>query len=179
MYGLQIKELEIRVTQQSIGDLTGRVWLGQPILAEILKISDVAWNSASNSWLSGEEAVVGRHEPSLAQFGGFPDLHPGAEAMRNKSILVTILPKDNNFFSEGGFLGVFAGMIRYSRARNITYGVPGPKEDLWLDYSTVAGILNRAISPFEELIMAALRKEQYLLHCSTACAERGFRKGGE
>jgi hypothetical protein len=230
MYGLQIKQLESRVTQESMGDLTGRMWLGQPVLAERLKISDVAWNSASNPWLSDEEAVAfqssGPHEPSFAQFGGFLDLHPGAEAMRNKSIFVTILPKDKNFFSvspiisvqEGDFLGVFSGLIRYSEHCNVTYGVPGPEENLWLDYSTVTGALNlmsvsrpgeesnvrldweligeqkgekpflmwrvtvralRTIRPFEEMIRAAPRKEQYLLHKSAVGAEKGFRKGGQ
>jgi hypothetical protein len=121
MYGLQIKQLESRVTQQSMGDLTGRIWLSQPVLAERLKISDVAWNSASNPWLSDEEAVAFQssrpHEPSFAQFSGFLDLHPGAEAMRNKSLFVTILPKNKNFFSvcpiisvqEGDFLGFLLG----------------------------------------------------------------------
>ncbi|BDD62667.1 hypothetical protein MAP00_007629 [Monascus purpureus] len=146
--------------------------------------------------------------------------------MRNKSIFVTILPKGKNFFSvcpiipvqEGDFLGVFAGMIRYSAPCNVTYGVPGPEESLWLNYSTVTGALNlmsvsrpgedsnvcldwelmserkgekpflmwrvtvralRTIRPFEEMIRAAPRKEQYLLHKSAAGAERGFRKGGQ
>lgn len=74
--------------------------------------------------------------PSVAQFGGYLDSHPGAEAMRNKSIFVTILPKEKNFFSvcpiisvqEGDFLGVFAGVIRYSGLCNVTYGVPGPEK---------------------------------------------------
>ncbi|KAJ5543316.1 hypothetical protein N7461_009319 [Penicillium sp. DV-2018c] len=154
MYGLQIKQLESRVTQESMGDFTGKMWLGQPDVAERLKISDVAWNSASNQWLSDEEAAAfqssGPHEPSFAQFGGFLDLHSGADAMRDKSIFVTILPKDKDSFSvcpiisvqEGDFLGVFAGMIRYSRPCNVTYGAPGPDENLWLDYSTVTGALN-------------------------------------
>ena len=58
--------------------------------------------------------------------------------MRNKSIFITILPKDKNFFSvypiiivqEGDFLRVFARMIRYSEPYNIIYGVPGPEENL-------------------------------------------------
>ncbi|KAJ5882748.1 uncharacterized protein N7473_011182 [Penicillium subrubescens] len=225
-YGLQIKQLENRVTRESMGDFTGRLWLGQTNLAERLKIPEAAWNNASNPWFSNEEAITfqssGPHEPSFAKFGGFLDLHPGAEAMRNKSIFVTILPDENNFFSvcpiisvqEGDFLGVFAGKIRYSGRCDATYGVPGP-EGLWLDYSTVTGALNlmgvsrpggdanvrldwelinerkegkpfllwrvavralRAIKPFEEIVRTAPRKEQYLLHQSAACAERGFRK---
>ncbi|KAF3386947.1 hypothetical protein F1880_000445, partial [Penicillium rolfsii] len=225
-YGLQIKQLENRVTRESMGDFTGRLWLGQPNLAERLKIPEAAWNNASNPWFSNEEAITFQssrpHEPSFAKFGGFLDLHPGAEAMRNKSIFVTILSDENNFFSvcpiisvqEGDFLRVFAGKIRYSGHCNATYGVPGP-EGLWLDYSTVTGALNlmgvarpgndsnvrldwelinerkegksflmwrvavralRAIKPFEEIVRTAPRKEQYLLHQSAACAERGFRK---
>jgi hypothetical protein len=61
---------------------------------------------------------------------------PGAEAMRNKSIFLTILPKEKNFFSvcpinsiqEADFLGVFAGMIRYSEPCNVA-SVPGPEEN--------------------------------------------------
>ncbi|KAL2695079.1 hypothetical protein AAEP93_004140 [Penicillium crustosum] len=121
-----------------MGDFTRRMWLAQPDVAERLKISDVAWNSASNQWLSDEEAAAfqssGPYEPSFVQFGEFLDLHSGADAMRDKSIFVTILPKDKDFFSvcpiisvqEGDFLGVFAGMVRYSTPCNVTYGVPGP-----------------------------------------------------
>lgn len=230
MYGLQIKQLENRVTRESMGDFTGRLWLGQPNLAERLKIPEVAWDNARNPWFSDEEAVAfqssGSHEPSFAQFGGFLDLHSGAEAMRNKSIFVTVLLKENNFFSvcpiisvqEGDFLGVFSGKIRYSGHCNVIYGIPGPEKGLWLDYSTVTGALNlmgvsrpgddsnvrlnwelinerkgekrflmwrvavralRTIKPFEEIIRNAPRKEQYFLHQLAACAERGFRKGGQ
>jgi hypothetical protein len=37
----------------------------------------------------------------------------------------------------------------------------------------------RPIRPFEEMIRAAPRKEQYLLHKSAAGAERGYRKCGQ
>ncbi|KAL7649271.1 hypothetical protein ACMYSQ_012260 [Aspergillus niger] len=230
MYGLQIKQLESRVIQQSIGDHTGRLWLSEPNVADRLKIPHSAWDSGSNPWHSDEEAINFQsrtpHQPSSTQFGGFFDLYSGGEGMRNKSIFVTILPKDKNFFSvcpiisveEGDCLGVFAGVIRYSGLCNVTYGVPGPEESLWLDYSTVTGALNlmgvsrpgedsnvrldweliserksekpvlmwrvtaraiRSIRPFEEMIRAAPRKEQYLLHKSAAAAERGFRTCGQ
>ncbi|KAJ5346778.1 uncharacterized protein N7506_000031 [Penicillium brevicompactum] len=228
-YGMQIKQLESRVTQESMGDFGGRLCLTQPHVAERLNIPMAAWNNAGNPWFSYQEAIAfqfsGPHEPSTAQLGGYFDLRPGSDTMRNKSIFVTILPKEKAFFSvcsiiavqEGDFLGNFSGMIRYSGRCNDTYGIPGPKENLWLDYSTVTGTLNlmgvsrpgddsnvrldwelfedrkgeksclmwkvavravRAIRPFEELIRAAHRKEQYLLHQSPVCAKRGFMKHG-
>lgn len=43
---------------------------------------------------------------------------------------------------EGDILRVFAGEIRFSSDCNAVYGVPGPKEKLWLDYSKVTGVIN-------------------------------------
>lgn len=137
-----------------MGDFAGRLCLTQPHVAERLNIPIAAWNNADNPWFSYQEAIAfqssGPHEPSTAQLGGYFDLHPGSDTMRNNTIFVTILPKEKAFVSvcsiiavqEGDFLGTFAGMIRYSGRCNDTYGIPGPKENLWLDYSTVTGTLN-------------------------------------
>ena len=43
----------------------------------------------------------------------------------------------------------------------------------------VAVRADRAIRPFEEIIRAAHRKEQYVLHQSAVCAKRGFMKHGQ
>ncbi|KAJ5900370.1 uncharacterized protein N7473_004440 [Penicillium subrubescens] len=55
MYGLQIKQLESRVIQESMGDLTGRLWPSEP---KRLRISHVAWDGSSNQCLSDEEAIT-------------------------------------------------------------------------------------------------------------------------
>lgn len=77
--------------------------------------------------------------------------------MRNKSIFVTIQPKDEKFLTvcpiilvqEGDTLRVFTREIRYSSDYSAVYGIPGPKENLWLNYSTVTGALNfiRVLAP--------------------------------
>ncbi|KAJ5993337.1 hypothetical protein N7451_009061 [Penicillium sp. IBT 35674x] len=226
-YGFYIKQLEERVAEESKGDLTGRLWLSQPFVADRLNVSEIEWNSAINWWSSSVEETVfqlsGSHEPSATPLGGFFDLQPKAATTRNKSIFVTMQPKDDAFLmvcpiitvQEGDILGVFAGEIRYSSDCNPVYGIPGPEENLWLDYSMVTGVLNfmkvsapggdsnvrlqwdlidernegkahliwrvtaaalREIQPFEELVRAAPRKEQYLLHRSAGCAKRGYTK---
>lgn len=77
--------------------------------------------------------------------------------MRNKSIFITIQPKDKKFLTvcpiilvqEGDTLRVFTREIRYSLDYSAVYGIPGPKENLWLNYSTVTGALNfmRVLAP--------------------------------
>ncbi|KAJ5283332.1 hypothetical protein N7505_001312 [Penicillium chrysogenum] len=153
-YGFHIKQLEERVAEESKGDLTGRLWLSQPLVADRLSVPEVAWNSAINPWSSSVEETVfqlnGSHEPSAVPLGGFFDLQPKAETTRNKSIFVTLQPEDDVFLKvcpiisvqEGDNLGVFAGVIRYSSECSVVYGIPGPEENLWLDYSTVTGVLN-------------------------------------
>jgi hypothetical protein len=149
-----IKQLEERVAEESKGDYTGRLWLSQPLLADRLSVPENAWNSAINPWSSSVEETVfqlsGSHEPSAITFGGFFDLQPKAETMRNKSISVTLQPKDDVSLTvcplisvqKGYTLGRFAGVIRYSSECSVVYGIPGPEQNLWLDYSTVTGALN-------------------------------------
>ena len=153
-YAFHIKQLEERVAEESKGDFTGRLWLSQPLVADRLSIPENAWNSAINPWFSSVEETVfqlsGSHEPSAVTLGGFFDLQPKAETMRNKSIFITLQPKDDVFLKvcsiisvqEGDTLGIFAGAIRYSSDYNDVYGIPSPEENLWLDYSTVTGALN-------------------------------------
>ena len=153
-YAFHIKQLEERVAEESKGDFTGSLWLNQPLVADRLSVPENAWNSAINPWFSSVEETVfqssGSHEPSAVTLGGFFDLQSKAETMRNKSIFVILQPKDDVFLSvcsiisvqEGDTLGRFAGMIRYSSECSVLYGIPGPEENLWLDYSTVTGALN-------------------------------------
>ncbi|KAJ5471552.1 hypothetical protein N7530_008909 [Penicillium desertorum] len=165
-YGFHIKQLEERVAEESKGDLTGRLWLSQPLVADRLSVPEVAWNSA----------ILQRRGNSL----------PTERITRTVSCTARVV-----------------------------YGIPGPEENLWLDYSTVTGVLNfmrvsapggdsnvrlqwelidgrsegqvhlmwrvsvvalRAIQSFEEIVRAAPQKEQYLLHQSPACAKRGYTK---
>ncbi|KAI2676857.1 hypothetical protein LCP963914a_8152 [Penicillium roqueforti] len=153
-YAFHIKQLEERVAEESKGDFTGRLWLSQPLVADRLSVPENAWNSAINPWSSSVEETVfqlsGSHEPSAVAVGGFFDLQPKAETMQNKSIFVTLQPKGDVFLAvcplisvqEGDTLGIFAGVIRYSSECGVVYGIPGPEENLWLDYSTVTGALN-------------------------------------
>ncbi|KAJ5199007.1 hypothetical protein N7472_004211 [Penicillium cf. griseofulvum] len=159
------------------------------------------------------------HVPSAERRSGFFDLHPRAEAMKNRSIFITLQVEDGAFFSvcpiipvqKGDFLGIFAGVIRFSDSCSAVHGISGPEEKLWLDYSTMTGLLNlmrvsaprgdadvhlqwelidngekpslmrrvsvhasRAIRSFEEIVRAAPRKEQYLMHQSPVYAKRGY-----
>lgn len=153
-YGVHIRQLEERVAEESRGDMTGRLWLSQPFVAERLNDPAIEWNSAINRWSSTIEETVfqssGSHEPSATLLGGFFDLQPRAATTRNKSIFVTMQPKDDVFLmvcpiiavQEGDILGVYAGEIRYSADCHYAYGIPGPRENLWLDYSNVTGVLN-------------------------------------
>ncbi|CAG8274507.1 unnamed protein product [Penicillium olsonii] len=153
-YGFYIKQLKERVVAESKGDLTGSLWLSQPLLMDRVSVPGIAWNCAINPWFSSVEETVFQlsesHEASAEPLGGFFDLQTKAETMRNKSIFVTLQPKDEKFLTvcpiisvqEGDTLGVFAGEIRYSSDYSAVYGIPGPEENLWLDYSTVTEALN-------------------------------------
>lgn len=62
-----------------------------------------------------------------------------------------LFPRRNRFLSvcpivsvkQGDILGVFAGRIRFSDDFDNLYGIRGPFEKLWLDYSQVTGTLNQ------------------------------------
>ncbi|KAJ6003885.1 hypothetical protein N7540_013167 [Penicillium herquei] len=153
-YGFYIKQLEERVAEESKGDLTGRLWLSQPLLTDRLSVPEDSWNCAVNPWFSSVEETVfqlsGSYEPSAEPLGGFFDLKAKAENMRNKSIFVTLQPRKDMFLTvcpiisvqEGDTLGLFSGEIRYSSDYNTVYGIPGPEQNIWLDYSRVTGALN-------------------------------------
>lgn len=89
------------MAEESKGDFIGRLWLSQPLVADRLSVPEIAWNSAINLWFSSVEETIfqlsGSHEPSAIPLGGFFDLQPKAETTRNKSIFVTLQPKDDVF----------------------------------------------------------------------------------
>lgn len=107
-----------------------------------LSVPEVAWNCAINPWTSSLRETVFQlsrsHEPSAELLGGFFGLQAKAEVMRNKSIFVTLQPKDDIFLmvcpiisvQERDSLGVFAGEIRYASDYNT---VLAPKKILgWI-----------------------------------------------
>ncbi|KAM4067587.1 hypothetical protein HRG_001478 [Hirsutella rhossiliensis] len=70
---------------------------------------------------------------------------------RNKSVFVSLLAKDEAFLwvcsvttmNKDDRLGVFVGHLRHSEGFDTTWGIKGPRENLWLDYSKVTGLLNQ------------------------------------
>lgn len=141
------------MTKQNEGDYAGKLWLSQSHVAARLNIDETSWNNSGNPWFSSAEETAFQssgHKASPEELRGFFGIQIAGGRNRNKSIFVTLLPKDESFLSvcpiipvqEGDILGVFAGMIRYSEDFNATYGVPGPGDKLWLDYSQVTGTLN-------------------------------------
>ncbi|GLA33084.1 hypothetical protein AnigIFM63326_002166 [Aspergillus niger] len=152
LYGPHIKQLESRVTKENEGDYAGRFWL-----TARLDIHETSWNNSRNSWFSSAEEMTfqssGPQKASPDEHGGFFGIQTAGGANRKKCIFVTLLPKDESLLSvcpivpvqEGDRLGVFAGMTRYSENSenfDATYGIPGPGDKLWLDYSQVTGTLN-------------------------------------
>jgi hypothetical protein len=122
VYGPQIEQLETRVMKLSEGDFTGRSYLSQPHVAERLQVQESSWNNAANAWFSAEEEAAFQltSEPTVAStdpLWGLCDHQAVSENGRNKSIFVSLLPKDDKFLSlcpiipvhEGEFLGVLAG----------------------------------------------------------------------
>jgi hypothetical protein len=153
LYSPHIKQLESRVTKQNEGDYAGKLWLSQSHVAARLNIDETSWNNSGNPWFSSAEETAFQssgHKASPEELRGFFGIQTAGGRNRNKSIFITLLPKDESFLSvcpiipvqEGDILGVFAGMIQYSEDFNATYGVPGPGDKLWLDYSLVTRTLN-------------------------------------
>lgn len=142
------------MTKENEEDYAGKLWLSQPHVAARLDIHEISWNNSGNTWFSSAEEIIfqssGPHKASPDELGGFFGIQTAGGANRNKSIFVTLLPKDESLLSvcpiipvqEGDMLGVFTGMIRYSENFDATYGIPGPRDKLWLDYSQVTGTLN-------------------------------------
>lgn len=154
-YRSHIEQLETRITKLKTGDSKRLSYLSNPQALERLKVPEVSWNNASNEW------AVNAEEESFRQCGlksistdilGIPhDDESIYEGGTDKSVFITLLPKDDESLSvssivpvcEGDFLGIFAGTIHFSGDFSLTHGIPGPAENLWLDYSQVTGALNQ------------------------------------
>ncbi|UNI15345.1 hypothetical protein JDV02_001885 [Purpureocillium takamizusanense] len=144
VYGPHLEHLAERAKKEARGDRTGRLWLAQPHVAKRLHVPEAFWNDARNVWGCAEEeerfASIPRQTNATAdQLGGLLDIPAAAGGNRNKSIFVSLLPRDENFLSvhpiitiqEGDFLGIFAGTIRYSNNFDPMYGICGPADKLW------------------------------------------------
>lgn len=154
-YGPHIGRLEDRIREASKGDLTGRSWLKQPNIADRLKVPEASWNCGGNHWHSEAEAtsfksIHGSPKPTSNQLGDLSDDPTKEVESRNMTFFIILNPKSDKLISvcpiitikKGDFLGVFAGYIRYSESFDETYGIGGPLDGLWLDYSQVTGMLN-------------------------------------
>lgn len=156
VYGQQIEQLENRVFNLAEGDTRRRSYLNHPHVAQRLEVQDSSWRNAANEWLSSDEEAnfeltTKPRVTSADNLGVLSDFESTSEGERDKSIFVSLLPKDDMFLSvcpiipvrEGDFLGVFAGTIRFSEDFDITHGIRGPLQNLWVDYSKVTGTLNQ------------------------------------
>ncbi|KAJ5267410.1 hypothetical protein N7478_010218 [Penicillium angulare] len=152
-----IMNWEAHHRSDSKGDLRHLSGLEAPQVAERLKVQGSSWNNAKNEWaFTGEEENF--KEKSLRTFP--PEVlctsHHGqliSESGRDKSTFTFLLPRDSSSLfvcsivpvSEGDFLGIFAGKIRFSEDFSATHGIPGAVENLWLDYSQVTGTMNQML----------------------------------
>ena len=152
-----IEQLETRAFRLAKGDLRRLSDLEAPQVAERLKVQESSWNNAKNEWaFTGEEESF--KEKNLRTF--IPEVlctsQDGqlvSESGRDKSAFTFLLPKDGNSLfvcsivpvREGDFLGIFAGKIRFSEDLSAAHSIPGPVENLWLDYSQLTGTMNQML----------------------------------
>ncbi|KAJ6436687.1 carbonic anhydrase [Purpureocillium lavendulum] len=100
------------------------------------------------------ERLYGPHieqlEVRARRLGGLLDIKTAEGGRENRAIFVSLVPLEASLLSvcpiigvqQGDFLGVFAGKIRYTDTFDALYQIPGPRENLWLDYSQTTGVLN-------------------------------------
>ncbi|EJP63495.1 uncharacterized protein BBA_07671 [Beauveria bassiana ARSEF 2860] len=157
VYAEHITDLAARAMEEARGSLTGQRWLDKSHVAERLdRMPRNAWNDAKDVWRSSEEeaafhSISNPTTASTDRIGSMFNICAGAGTGRNKSIYVTLVPQDQTFLSvcsimtinEGDFLGFFSGYFRYSEDFDKLYGIRGPTEKLWLDYSEATGPLNQ------------------------------------
>jgi hypothetical protein len=155
-YRPHFEQLETRALRLGKGDYARLCDLENPEVIERLKVRESSWNNGRNDWVSlGEEEsfkakglLVFPPDVICAPF----DNNSVSEFGADKSAFTFLLPKDDiSLFvcsivpvSEGDFLGIFAGHIRFSTDVSVTHGIRGPVDNLWLDYSQVTGTLNHA-----------------------------------
>lgn len=170
VYGPHITDLASRAMKEARRGPTGELWLKNKYVIERLDhMSKNAWNGAKDVWHSAEEKAAFHSTSDLTtvssdRLGGMFNQETGAGMDRNKSIYVTLMPREQDFLSvcsiitikEGDFLGIFTGYFRYSEDFDDVYGIRGPTEKLWLDYSEVTGVLNqiRVAAPGENANVA-------------------------
>ncbi|KAK1138882.1 hypothetical protein N8T08_001709 [Aspergillus melleus] len=156
VYRSYIEHLENLVTRFIEGDVARRAYLTYAAVAARINIPGLSWNDASNAWFSPDEeysftvkdgAVAVLPDNLGVAFGGRSLLADE----KDKAIFMLLSPRDDKFLSvrplipvdAGDFLGIFPGKIRYSREFTPKWGIPGPDEGLWLDYSQTTGTLTQ------------------------------------
>ena len=156
VYGPLVSLLERRAYDYRRGDFSGRSHLKAKHVAERLSVLESAWNDGANPWLSNvEESTFGVAETipvtSSQNLSGLFNDRSNSTACVNKFLLVSLQAGDSLplsvcpiiAVSEGDFLGIFAGTIRYLGDTSLVQRIPGPVKDLFLDYSQVTGTLNQ------------------------------------
>ncbi|EED14476.1 conserved hypothetical protein [Talaromyces stipitatus ATCC 10500] len=156
VYGPLLEQLENRMMKQGAEDFTGVSDLLHAHVAEIIDVGKSSWNNAFNKWRFKREASTFALacKPDVASDDPLwcvADQHIASESGRNKSIFIFLFRRNNRFLSvcpivpvnQGDLLGVFAGELRFSNDFDNLYGIRGPSEKLWLDYSQVTGTLNQ------------------------------------
>lgn len=157
LFGPHIADLETLAMEEATEIPTGQLWLEKSHVAERLDMMPrTAWAGAKDAWHSLEEKAAFRSTSKPATVSGdqmvsMVDICSAAGMGRNKSIYATLVTRDESFLSvcsvitihKGDFLGIFTGYFRYSEDFDDMYGVRGPTEKLWLDYSRTTGIMNQ------------------------------------
>ncbi|KAI1778944.1 hypothetical protein F4818DRAFT_234762 [Hypoxylon cercidicola] len=156
VYGPLVDLLERRTYEHRMGDLSGRLHLKMKCVTGRLCVPESAWNDGGNPWFSDtEEATFQLTEAipagSSQTISGLFNDRGNTTACENKSLFVALRGGDCQplltcpmiAVSEGDFLGVFAGTIRYSEDDFLIQRIPGPAKHLFLDYSRVTGTLNQ------------------------------------
>uniref|UniRef100_A0A093UXY3 Uncharacterized protein n=1 Tax=Talaromyces marneffei PM1 TaxID=1077442 RepID=A0A093UXY3_TALMA len=155
VFGPLLEQLENRMMARSAGDFTGVSDLVQAPVAEVLDLPKSSWTNAFNKWRFKQEASAFglAYEPVVASdpLWCISDQYNVSESGQNKSIFIFLFPGKNRFLSvcpivpvnQGDILGIFAGRIRFSDEFDNLYGIRGPFEKLWLDYSQITGTLNQ------------------------------------
>lgn len=153
LFGPHLDQIEVRVESFSKSSS-----LHEPE-TELSDFSKDLWNHVPNKWYSPEEAgayqITDEHKTIFLDTTGNL-LDPLTDDDVNKSIFMSLTRLSDRLPSvcpiipidKGDILGIFAGMIRFTEKCDPVYGIPGPIENLWLDYSQLTGILNHMkVSP--------------------------------
>jgi hypothetical protein len=148
VYGPQMDQLKGRVLGYCNEDFSGRSRLVQKHVAERLQVPESSWNDASKKWYSSDEEAafklaVTADATSSQSLSSLLNDRANTKKCWNKAIFQTLLPHCNKHLavcpiipaSEGDFLGIYSGTIRFSEDYSFSHTIPGPKEKLWLDYS--------------------------------------------